>query len=281
MYRCFYIVNDGDDIAGFEYAGTDESGYLIKEPEDNGLQRNIGTTLAILAHSQAVNMAPNKELELYGYKIVDVYATDSRVVFSCKEYDTGSTYVSFGGMAIGVAMTAISSARAKKRIQGTTLVGHIRYEWLGLIEYHVATSKRDTNSVALTYIDTDDIMWITSFALSDSLDPRPVAEDIARKACRYKLAMKDEKTAEERALLLDYCHGKQFPIISEPGSMMSDELPSYPAPLAEQFRPGLEAAVVYEPLAIPSAPAFCRNCGLNLQAYPVSAKFCPKCGVKI
>jgi hypothetical protein len=75
-----------------------------------------------------------------------------------------------------------------------------------------------------------------------------MANQIAQKACLYKLAMKDEKNVEQAAILTSFAEGKAVSGAKWGGAYLlglqfaelrseSDEFVAHPAPDGERFRP--------------------------------------------
>lgn len=70
--------------------------------------------------------------------MMHVAFTDRRVTMLTREFGPGGGgYSGFGAVGLSVALVAntVSKHNAKKARAGKVAVGHVRYEWLGVVEY--------------------------------------------------------------------------------------------------------------------------------------------------
>ncbi|GHU64973.1 hypothetical protein AGMMS49983_11880 [Clostridia bacterium] len=295
MYQCIYPVETGSG-ASFEYAGADRGGRLIEEPWDFGLQA-VAVTNNIKIYSKAAGLGSN--LEMSEDIEITVFVTSSRIAFYCEKYDKGSTWWGIGGGAlIALAITAASKAQAKKRTAGTVMVGHIRYEWLSSISCSRGEAWYDDNYIVLGYKDSNKVGWEVRLEFPrKKTNVNVIANQIVRKACFYKLAMKTEKSEREIAEFAEYAQsdltsfknlrysyapgGEEFrPNLNELQTPLPQAgFPKITAPPAAVQPAFLSEAMPSSPVpSAPLQPRFCANCGAPRRE---GAKFCAKCGTRI
>jgi hypothetical protein len=99
------------------------------EPDDGSealtkrLFRASGVTV-----SQVVNGTERPILSLRPLKI-NVYVTDGRLAVACERYSTADA-LEVTGTGTGLSAKGFTSARTNRRMQGSAIVGHIRYPWM-------------------------------------------------------------------------------------------------------------------------------------------------------
>jgi hypothetical protein len=86
--------------------------------------------------------------------------TSRRVVYGCRRFETGSTYGGFGlgGIAAGIAMTAVSKGVAKARAIGHCFGAQARHEWtiaIALTRYNAASSGEPAGCLHIDVVDGD------------------------------------------------------------------------------------------------------------------------------
>jgi hypothetical protein len=109
--------------------GPKQGEVIAWEPEDESkalitrLYRASGVTV-----SQVVNGAERPILSLRRLKI-NVYVTAGRLALACERYKTADA-LEVTGTGTGLSAKGVTSARTNRRMQGSTIVGHIRYPWM-------------------------------------------------------------------------------------------------------------------------------------------------------
>lgn len=78
--------------------------------------------------SQTINGAERPILSLRRLKI-NVYVTAGRLALACERYKTADA-LEVTGTGTGLSARGVTSARANRRLQGSAIVGHIRYPWM-------------------------------------------------------------------------------------------------------------------------------------------------------
>ena len=230
VYRCLYPVEKGNSRLDFQYAGASGSGRLLEEPLDHGLEL-LGTS----KHIDVISRSGG--LELSGDLAIKIYMSRSRIAFYCEKYDKGSMYSGFGIGAVGLVMTAVSKANAKKRSEGMALAGHIRFEWLKGLSFDRKKSFLTDDSITFHYNDTDAGWCLLHFSFPKGTETDKMAHTIIKNACRYKLAMSDTKTSEQAGLLSAYCQGKRIDPSVTGSGWKEEGLKAYQAPEGEEYRP--------------------------------------------
>jgi hypothetical protein len=182
---------------GQEYPGNrlypqlsdDEEQILAAEPGD-------GSSVTLFSGSYAFvyNMprhVRNKLAETAG--LLFGFVSDCRVAV-CSETRTGASAragAEPGAVAAGAA--AVSAASARSRIQGTIMVGHLRYEWISKIW---ASPGRH---LSLEYVSNDvpramEIQVIGGISVI-------MAQDITRRVAAFRLKENPDLPAGHRAVL--------------------------------------------------------------------------------
>lgn len=96
----------------------DGTGQLVKR-----YCRASGVTV-----SQIISGAERPVVRIKRLKI-NAYVTAGRLVVACERYRTVSAWA-IAGPGAGFGATGVSRAGASRRLQGSVLVGHIRYPWV-------------------------------------------------------------------------------------------------------------------------------------------------------
>ncbi|MDR1778401.1 MAG: hypothetical protein LBR14_01405 [Clostridiales Family XIII bacterium] len=227
-------------MPSFEAAAEDGRGCVAAEPWDHGLTVEF-VTLEVTVFRQAPGQQLNKyKPEMWEQIYISVYVTDSRVAFFCETYDVGGSGAIPGKLHYpNYIERGAYEAAGRKRTRGTVMVGHIRYEWLASVGYRGVKYALYPN-VTLTYVDDRNDKWTVILTLNrkDNAAAAYIANKIAYKAARYKLAMTNHKTPEEIRLCEYYAGGGR--IAQNPNTKQdswSGDFPHFAAPLGGAYRP--------------------------------------------
>lgn len=182
-FETLYVRKIGDTSDPYSLAGTDENGNIVPDINDGDNFVRATTTDYRITNEE-------KDLQ-YGDLKIDICITDSRVIFSCKNYDKGSTWFSTDIIS-GLAATAIDRGITHAMQKGKIYVGHLRYEWLRSVQFQHKTSFRTEDLLALTYV-TNSKRHTIVLGLKNGPDPEILAKEIFNRACAYRLSMNDEK----------------------------------------------------------------------------------------
>ncbi len=125
-----------------------------------------------------------------------VTITDSRVIFAASKWDKGSSYIGFGGLGVAVALasTGVSKARAAARSRGKILAGQVRYPTLSFAGARQRDGRRGSDQIRLGFSrKLQGAPPAESYVLDLSLyygsvNPMQAAEDIIRRCAAYRLA---------------------------------------------------------------------------------------------
>jgi len=157
------------------------------------------------------------------------------VIIHCVEYDRGDRWVG-GGTAL--IMTAVSKARAKKRTMGTSLVGHIRYEWLFIAAYQRKKGWLGKEALRVAYWDSDENFWVVTLSFDKQADTSAIANLIYHKAAAYRMQMQDDISDKLLAFYQNSVGGAAIVPSNDSNEMSTIQFPeSYYAPGARKFRP--------------------------------------------
>jgi hypothetical protein len=148
-----------------------------------------------------------------------VTVTDRRVVYVCRKFQKGSSWVGFGVVGATVAGTAmaISAVRARRRRAGRAAVGQLRHEWLvsAILRRHDPTDASGAIGVLarMARIPAATAMFIVGDHVSQQridlvvAGPRPLDEDFVRYvgcvAAHGRLARTAGLSEPERAALME------------------------------------------------------------------------------
>lgn len=244
MFNAFGIADIGDQSNPYVYPSTNAVGDIISEEWDNGLKNVIVPKCVFVERS--VKGQPSKyEMVLDGGEIkYKFYVTDSRAIFLCDKYDKGGGYIGMGvGAAVALAANAVSKMNAAARSKGTVLLGHIRYEWLTLIQYRYKKGWLDSDTLQLYYEDDEKTWWCISVSFEKGTDIDFIANNILQRACKYRLAMNDEKGEKEMAFFTKYADGDKITLNSDRKQFNECYFPNYyVAPRGENKRPTVNRA---------------------------------------
>lgn len=235
-FNAIIISEIGNQDQPFAYAITDDEGNLVSEKHDHGLS-NVLTATAITV-KKCANGVNDYVQTMHGTDIkIDVYVTDSRVAILCKKYDKGGGWT--GGLT-ALALNAGSKILAAHRRKGKVLIGHIRYEWLCDIAYQAKISWLTSDCLRIFYKDAEKNQWCLELTFKKGTDSAFIANDILRRASKYRLEMTDEKGEKETAFFAKYSTGSgKIPLTDDPKNKLSIiAFPnSYFAPKGEDKRP--------------------------------------------
>ncbi|MDR1441793.1 MAG: zinc ribbon domain-containing protein [Bifidobacteriaceae bacterium] len=252
-HRALYVAEFGDQSEPFATAGLTDEGALVVEDLD--LDRGVAEAFRVenFDLQRHTGRSWNSVISAEDIKM-DVFITASRIAFWAPKYDKGQSWVGWGpaGIAVAVAATAISRARAARLTRGTALIGHIRYEWLSDVGFKRKTGFFSSECVRFIYKDSDKTLWALDLVLSKRLNAGLVAQQVASLAAKYRLCMQDDKTAEETADLQKLI-GARMPV-NGPKEFALYSFPTYyNAPFGgRNKRPELSALTAAQRTPIPA-----------------------------
>jgi len=233
-FNAVCISEIGDQSNPYIYPTTDDMCNLGEEKWDNGLN-NVITAKSILVQKK-LKGTDNYVQVLHAMDInIDFYVTDSRVVLLCKKYDKGGGW--YGGIGALVA-NAGSKIMAAARSKGKVLLGQVRYEWIAMLSYQRKVSWLTEESIQVYYKDNDGTYWCISLNFKKGTDTEFLANNILHRACKYRLAMNDEKGEKETEFFTKYSTGANITPNSNPKQYSDCIFPNfYFAPMGEDKRP--------------------------------------------
>jgi hypothetical protein len=311
-YSSIGVVKRGTQVNQYMYPLTDLEGRIVPEKWDNGMQNSV-TATSYSEKFMAEGVSELIERQYHRKLRMDTYITDSRVTFSCTNYNRDGLDI---WLLFGIPQLIWRAASRR----GKVLAGHIRYEWISEIYYSNKTGILSDETVRLCYEDSDSTIWAVDITLNKNIDSAFIANNILQRACRYRLAMQDEKSPELMEFLTTYSKGGEIPPSNDSKKQMSGVLfPNYYlAPTGENKRPiltGVVGAGEYKtgpetvsaaPIPVPATPPapkqppapgpppasapppapqqplapmdFCNQCGWkNVNQY----NFCSRCGNRL
>jgi hypothetical protein len=185
--------------------GADQDGGLSPIPSEHGKSENwlidsdgydggAPLVLPIVGlHEQEVVSGRARSLsKLPGIKGT-MYITDSRAAVAVEKFTKGHQYSGIFEVTESVALVAsgISAIRAARRRKGKLLVGQVRYQWLKF----VGASPRhglghDSICLGCEVKDASGTKLYRLYATlqNGAADPLTIAQDIIRRAARYRLS---------------------------------------------------------------------------------------------
>lgn len=173
---------------------------------------------------------------------LEVLVTDARVAFGCVNFDKGGGWFGIGGGAL-LAMFAngFSKAGAAWRRRGKALVGHVRYDDLVAVGGVSRTSGSPREALRLVLGQGEPMKVTASIELKidKAIDSHRIAQEIARRAARWRLR-DDLVTGADEAALVEMLAAPKLTSISGEFAMHALRGPSYPATNVpeESDRPG-------------------------------------------
>ena len=263
-YIAVFIQNIGDKENPYVFAGTETNGKLISDVFDHGINHQCVTQSITIQRRRKTDQAFSSILKLENISARFIY-TDCRVVYRCDEYDLGPTW---SRSPMSGVMNYKEERKAHKRMAGKILLGHVRYEWIKEIAYI-------ERALRVVYRDMEDTTYFIEAAFDQAVDTSVLANDMLHRACRYLLALTDQKDAEEMAF---YTRFSEEVIPPTPGKELSRIIfpTSYMAPFGKEYRPLIYEPVQRKSFAVPMNPEIDRVVGAadsiaeNAPAYPTS-----------
>lgn len=236
-FRAIVIQDLGDHEDPYFFAGTDENGNTVEEPHDHGLSHKF-TANAISVQMKRDGENTFKEILSDLSVELEMTITDSRVIYRCDKYDKGSRWS--GGLT-ALALNAASKAAANRRSAGKVLLGHIRYEWIYAITYIHKPKKGLLNlgnmQVCVYYKDKENNTYYADTIFEGDSDTTHMANEILHRACRYRLAMTDEKSEKDISFFTKYST-ENITVNPNEKEQSTIIFPSYyPAPFGQKNRP--------------------------------------------
>jgi hypothetical protein len=142
------------------------------------------------------------EIGRIGQINADVILTDARVAVACSKLGrcSGCFHESEEARA---AVGVFCESRVGRRRKVRVLVGHVRYRWLSMVGASPCHGVRGDDQVRLTFgqkADGTERLLALDLTLPPGVDSLAVAQDIVRRAARFRLEHTDVPTVEVEAL---------------------------------------------------------------------------------
>lgn len=237
-FLCVQIRPFGKATNEFSYVSTTEEGQLIEENLDLGLDNYVPARKIMLKKYNSQIKSWNLIAEIEDKLPVDVYITASRLVVLCKKYDKGGTW--YGAPISSLIMTGIERAVASAKRKNKILTGQVRYEWIEQILYSRKLKWSENETLCLHYRDTEKNLYRFIIWFNKDIDSSFIANEILHKACKYRLAMIDDKDDNELKFFKKYMYD-DIKYDDDPKMMSSIRFPSkYYAPMGEKYRPTVQ-----------------------------------------
>jgi hypothetical protein len=216
-FNVFCVTDIGDQSDSYAYPPTNDNCKPIEEKWDCGLKNALSLTGFGVEKKQR---GENDYRDVFAVvdTNIDIYVTDSRIILLCEKYDKGGGHwgVGVGGVAVALAANAVSKINAASRSKGKVLLGHLRYEWLALVEYRRKSGWFGNDAIQLYYQDDERTWWLVSLSFNKGTDTTFIANNILQRACKYRLAMNDEKGEKEVEFFKKYANGTKITPNSNP-----------------------------------------------------------------
>jgi len=211
MAFCPFIQTTIGDMSlnPFAYALTQAAGTFVEEQRDHGIP--AATTLPIILQVLALEKNGNSHTAAFEVIQGRIYVTDSRVVVA-------------------------SSAPAGNQV----FMGHVRYEWIHQVGYQLKSGNHH-NQIFLSYGDAEGASYFVQIIIKKKTDVEALANDVLRRAGRYRLAMTNERQDEANAQLQRYAGGAKIIPNGDPKKdIVAAIIPGVCiAPGGEEYRPKL------------------------------------------
>jgi hypothetical protein len=194
ILRIREIGDTGEDGARWPVPSGEPGGLPFElEPWDGPLARIKWMPVTGVLEQEVVSGGAkdvNKLSKINGF----AYVTDARLVLAVENFDKGSTWVGFGGVgvAVGLAATGISKARAAHRRKGKILVGHVRWQWAKAIAARPGNGKAYDHGTLRAVCETRNgaatRLFRLDLTLPGAVPALEVAQDCIHRAAAWRLA---------------------------------------------------------------------------------------------
>jgi hypothetical protein len=171
---------------------------VILEPGDGAARQATVTSVLAQVKKGSDTVTVGKADNIKG----TVTITDSRVVFACTDFRRGGGWRGYGpaGLLTAATANAVSHAVAKRSTRGFSLVGHVRYEWLGVGGVTAQAYKRgkSQNILKFTFLDPTDStsVAVMTFYLENRHPAPDLGQDLTGRAATF-LAERSEGDRRE------------------------------------------------------------------------------------
>jgi len=233
MYSCIMNVHIGISPMTYAYAGVDGNGAIVEDAWDHGLAAVAGhpdDSVSLQVAGQDVF-----DFDARDKNCISLLVSDARIAISCPSYQV-YTATTFRGMELANTLNKAAQSYMPGS-QGLALAGQIRYEWLATVGYKKKAGLFSSDEMVFSYTDDDARQWVLEFSFAKKTDVEQIANMIAQKASRFRLAMTDQKAPDMVSFLQAYAGGARIPA-GPPKEVTTLGFPNpYPAPTGEQFRP--------------------------------------------
>jgi hypothetical protein len=287
----------GGDALYPALSDADQPGIIAPDSYDGG---NITSFVATAVRVFEVAATARTLIKLREVRI-EVYVTDGRLALACEKYDKGGGWTGFGagGVLVAVTANAVSKARAAKRSRGKVLVGQIRYPWVKAVGATSKTGFATDEAIRIEYAEKSGgsvVRKMLELTLPKNTDAKLVAQDVARRVARYRLANTPDLKPESRASFEALSRGPAL-LQPQPKKFAFYPMPTFFYAAANTAYPKQRAAVPKQqagpaggapPGAGTSSPPSVPASALPDSAQPASpvpapaaaANFCTRCGTR-
>ena len=236
-YSLLFKRQFGDHENPFAYVETDESGNIIPEPWDHGLDRRV-TFTGISITYRLNGESKFKQSYIARDSKYDLYVTDSRLIFKLKSL---KKELKFKGSLIDYGIDALFKKFEDKAVEGLGVLGHLRYEWIVGIMYFEKTGWKDNNMLRFTYYDRDSTLWQVTVTFPNDMDVRFLANEILHLSCCYREKTTCEKNEKLKQFIEKYKTDDISPAADPKANFSSIAFPSVKmAGYGENERPTIQ-----------------------------------------
>lgn len=235
-FQCATLLSPGLPY-NYAYPQFDDRYELIPDRWDGQIDASVTADIIELERK-----GPNDANYVTRFKIsnkTNVYITDSRIAFICKDYNKGSTGHWTGGL-VAVGLNQIHRAVERHRRQDQALAGQLRYQWISRVMYLPKRGFLSYPILSFIYQDKRRILWRLTLYLKGSQDSAAIANEIHRRLCIYGYNMTNQKDEELIRYYRTYADpSHQIPIAPNEKTFNNSAVPTYYfAPYGEEFAPG-------------------------------------------
>ena len=234
-YQAVYLVEYGyqEDPYRFINIGTDGS-VCFESWDGSRIRRHSADGIWLYRRDRG----GDETYEVLHYEGVpaEVYVTDSRLLLRIPRHSE-----SLHEDETRAAVLCESSMERYVTPEEMMLAGMIRYEWISQISYQRKVSRGTEECVRIYYRDLSEAKWHLDLIFPKEADAERLANLILHRACRYRLAMTDEKSDEEVYFFNRYLSDYEIEPAEDPKRHMATvRFPTqYPAPGGGDTRPYL------------------------------------------
>jgi hypothetical protein len=210
-YCLLTIRSEEDQASNYLYPELGEGSNTVRMLAEDGERPGHCDATNVVVVAKPKDAVPQR-LATISNVTAGILVSDCRVAVACSNYVKGNVWLGFGaiGAAVAGAAMTVSAIRAARQRRGKMLVGHIRYEWLAWVQARDRNGAFDVSTLGFLFANPQgQDALVVQITLKNSVAATAVADDIVKRAARYKAANQAE-SEELRSILNAYAEHPTF-----------------------------------------------------------------------